>query len=235
MLISITIMVIMSQQYFLYRPTEPCVTLKIVGITGDTDDSLDFYISDNTYNEAKKNKVTDMVIYLRYVGENQEQVIDITARYGYDYGNSGSAKAEVAVSKMRVTTVIMAVLAIVVIIMAFLFIRFATKINIINQTNEIGVLKALGANNNQIGALYIKENMLLFLISAGISGVVLIVLQVLKLLGYLVIDGIVIYNVNILHIIIIALIGIATVYMATFFEITKINKINLIELLRKSN
>ena len=215
--------------------TEPCVTLKIVGITSDTDDSLDFYISDNTYNEAKKNKVTDMVIYLRNVGENQEQVIDITARYGYDYGNSGSAKAEVAVSKMRVTTVIMAVLAVVAIIMAFLFIRFATKINIINQTNEIGVLKALGANNNQIGALYIKENMLLFLISAGISGVVLIVLQVLKSLGYLVIDGIVIYNVNILHIIIIALIGIATVYMATFFEITKINKINLIELLRKSN
>lgn len=215
--------------------TEPCVTLKIVGITSDADNLLNFYISDNTYNEAKKNKVTDMVVYLSNVKENEKQVVDIASKYGYTYGNSGSIKAEVAVAKMRVTTVIMAVLVVVAIIMAFLFIRFATKINIINQTNEIGVLKALGADNKQIGALYIKENMLLFLISAGISGVVLITLQVLKSLGYLVIDGIVIYNVNLLHIIIIVIIETAIVYMATFFEIKKINRINLIELLRKSN
>lgn len=214
---------------------EPCVTLKIVGITNDTDDSLKFYITDSTYEKAKKNKMTDMVVYLKDVKENESQVIDIVNKYGYIYGNSGSIKAEVAVSKMRVTTVIMAVLAVVAVVMAFLFIRFTTKINIINQTNEIGVLKALGSDNKQIGKLYIKENLLLFLISAGVSGIILFVLQILKTCGYLVINGIVIYNVNILHIAIIVVVGIATVYIATFFEISKINKINLIELLRKSN
>lgn len=213
----------------------PYTILKIVGVTNDTSDTLKFFVNENTYQAIRESKTNVVDIYLKDLKENKEKVNSVVNKYQYMTGELGSIKATVAASKMNVTMVIMAGLSIVAIVVAFMFIRFATKLSIMNQINEIGILKALGAGNKQIGSLYIKENMILFWLSACISVVCLIGLQILKLQGYLVVDGIEIYNINVIHLIIILLLGVITVCVATLFEVKKIGKLNLVDLLRKNN
>ena len=214
---------------------EPFANLKIVGIAENEEENLGFLVSEATYLSLKNIKPNIVEIYLKDLEENKKQIEDIVEKYKYTIGDLGSIKATVVVSKMTVPTVIMAVLSVVAFIIVFMFIRFTTKLHIMNQINEIGILKALGANNRQIGSLYISENIYLFSISMIITVIFTIILQVLKSFGYLTIDGIEIYDINVIYLLGILVIGVITVCLATLFEVKKISKLNLVELLRKNN
>lgn len=208
--------------------------LKIVGITGGTEDRLTLTVNPETYEDMQVSRPDTVDIYLKDRTKNKDEVDRLLAQYGYSAEDKGGFQAASIAARMSVPIVFGGVLAVVSLFLVFLFIRLATKINIMNQVNEIGTLKALGAENRQIRSIYLGENLRLYGWAMLITAVILAGLQIAKLAGYLSYQGIVIFEMNLLYSCLAVLLGVTTVCAATWFEVRKIAKMNPVDMLRKS-
>lgn len=208
--------------------------LKIVGITDGTQDRLTVTVNPETYEDMQVGRPNTVDIYLKDRTKNKEEVDRLLERYGYFAEDRGGFRAAMIAARMSVPIVFGGLLAVVSLFLVFLFIRLATKINIMNQVNEIGTLKALGANNRQIRSVYLGENLRLFGWAMLITALLLAGLQIAKLAGCLSYHGIAIFEINPLYSCLVVLVGAATVFAATWLEVRKIAKMNLVDMLRKN-
>ena len=209
--------------------------LSIVGINTNVDDYLIVYMESSEYEEFQTSSIDMIDIYLANREENLEKVNQIVDKYGYELEDNGGVKAMIIASRLSLPVMLISALAMLVFIIVFMFIRFATKINIMNQTKEIGILKALGASNTQVKNIYIKENIVLFLLSMVSASFVIIALQVLSAKGMLTYKSIKVFDVNVGYYFFVCLFGVLTAYIASVLEVRKIAKMNLIDILHKNN
>lgn len=208
--------------------------LKVVGITDGTQDRLIVTVNPETYEDMQVGRPNTVDIYLRDRTKNKDEVDRLLGRYGYSAEDQGGFRAALIAARMSVPIVFGGLLAVVSLFLVFLFIRLATKLNIMNQVNEIGTLKALGAGNRQIRSIYLGENLRLYGWAMLITALLFAALQIAKLAGYLSYHGIVIFEMNLLYSCLVVLLGAATVCAATWLEVRKIAKMNLVDMLRKS-
>lgn len=207
----------------------------IVGISNNTDDSVHVYMTDNSF-EVMKSPVNNKVdIYLIDRDANFEKIKAQVGQYGYAMDDRNGMKASLVASRLSVPIFIISLLSLVAFILTFLFIKLTTKINIMNQTKEIGILKALGTDDKQIRHMYLMENMFLFGCSVIPVAAILIILEVLSVNGILTYEGITVYSFNPVYCVIVFLLGIFTIFVASVTEVNKISKLNLIDILRSTN
>jgi ABC-type lipoprotein export system ATPase subunit len=208
--------------------------LTIVGITGDCDEKLLVYMKQTALDNLIKLPTYLTDVYLKNLNGNKKTVENIASRYGYTITDKGDFKASLITTRLTVPIVIVSFLSVVAVILAFLFVKLTTKINIMNQSNEIGTLKALGASERQIKSIYLKENIMLFICSMVLTIIILLILQILSVNGILSYQGLEIYDFNFLYFAMICIGEIIVIFIASITEVGKIAKMNLADLLRKS-
>ena len=209
--------------------------MNIVGITNNQETSLVASMNNNTYKEIVTPSINVLDVYLSNRAENLEKVKELVEKYGYSLEDNGGFKAHLIAARLSMPVAIISALSVVAFILAFLFIRMTTKINIMNQTKEIGILKALGASNRQVKSIYLKENIVLFLCSIIPSTIIMVILHILSQNGLMKYEGIRIFELNIVYFCVVCFVGVITTYVATIMEVGKIAKMNLVDILRKNN
>lgn len=216
-------------QYSSYVNTE----LTIVGINNNTDDKVTAYMEADSISELKKCKDNKADVYLSDLNKNKSEVIGLADKYKYTYSDNGDARVTMIASKLAFPGMALGVVAVIFMIVTFLFVKMTTKLNIINQTGEIAILKALGIDNKKINRIYLFENFILYIFSSAVTLIISGIVVILNKLKMLTVEGMQLFTLKIPSIIMIIGAGLIVVYFATIIELKKMNKINLLELLRK--
>ncbi len=209
--------------------------MKIVGITENEDSYVQVYMNDAGIKKIQEPSLDSVEIYLSDRGENLEEITTIVEKHGYALSDKGGAKADIIASRLSIPVSVIGVLSVVTFILAFLFMKLTTKINILNQKQEIGVIKALGASDRQIKRIYLLENIILLLYALIPVIVITILLQIASSKDLLMYQGIRMYELNVAYFIVVCIVGILTVWIASLMEVGKIAKLNLVDILRKSS
>ncbi len=207
----------------------------IVGITNNKDDNVLVYMTKDCFDTMKIPVYDKVDIYLIDRDSKFKELKIQVEKYNYYMDDSNGMKASLVASRLSVPIFIIGFLSIIAFVLTFLFIKLTTKINIMNQTKEIGILKALGATNIQIKRMYLIENVFLFICSIIPATVILIILEILSYKGVLVYEGIDVYSLNPIYCAIVFVVGVITIFIASVVEINKIAKLNLVDILRNSN
>ncbi len=208
--------------------------LEIVGITENVDSYVYVSMKKAGIENILKPSVDYVEIYLSNRGKNLEKVTNIVEKYGYKLSDKGGAKADLMASRLSVPVFIIAILSVVIFISTFLFVKLTTKINILNQKQEIGIIQALGGSDKQIKNIYLLENLIVLLYSLIPVLLIAVILQIAGSKGLLMYQGIRLYEMNIMYMLLVCFGGIITIWVASLMEVGKIANLNTVDVLRKS-
>lgn len=207
----------------------------IVGIYKDSENELSCVIKD-----SDKRILND--IYPSSINVYVKSTEDIESVKAFVNGHNLSAEApylyfkDAVGAKMSSITYIFSFLVLFMILVAFFIINTFSKHNIIDATNDIGLLKAIGASNKDILKIYGFESIII----GGVCSVIATGLYPLTIYGFNVILEKGIINVmtssltiNVLHMLLISLFGIVLYFVSSLPSILKSSKVDAIISMKK--
>lgn len=141
------------------------------------------YLSNTFFNSMlEKEFITDVTVYVNDY-EAEEELGNLCKEYGYQMANANEETIRNVGYQLSTITMLMSIVTVIIFFISIFMINFATKINVIDCTYEIGVLKSMGASNKFVFLRFLSENLIqgLFVgMVAVIIGVMLDKFEVVK-------------------------------------------------------
>ncbi|MBR6642566.1 MAG: ATP-binding cassette domain-containing protein [Lachnospiraceae bacterium] len=210
------------------------VFLKQVVVVGIAEEKESYsvgtvYVNRKITGEELKFLSRSAIVYLNDITEETLEELESKAmKYGAEYGLSRK-RAEWAVSVFNFTeimTYIMMAVTVLIFVVTVCIIYYATKIHIIEQSYEMGVIKSLGAGNEFVFQIFFYEELLLGVAAALFSGVVLFVTDAL---GIIQIYQVSVMKTSLLHFVMLLIISVSIVLLSSITEIIKISRMPIVQ------
>ena len=136
---------------------------------------------------------------------------------------------------MNTLVFILASFAMIMLLISCITVHFFTKLNIIDRTYEIGILKAMGTENHTLLHMFLFENFLLGILACLPTFLLIMIVKIFSLQQYFSINSIEIYRFHPIHLLYLVLISLVITILSGVIEARKIAKRNVVDSIRAKN
>lgn len=222
---------LLDRKYEMYYQRIFLTDVTVVGVVkGNTDSIVNMaYVNRTIEKEELKYLTRFAMLYLNDISEEAlEELEEKAVRYGAKYG-LGRRRADWAgtvLNFIEIMTYIMAAVTVIMLVVTLCVVFYATKINIMDRTYEIGVIKSLGAGKKFVFQIFFNEVILLGGSASIVAGILLLLL---KCTGVIQMYGVQLLEIGFLQLVILLIAGVMVVMVSSLAEILKITRIPIVQ------
>ena len=221
---------LLGTTYTLCYYDEELLEVSIVGFVEDAEELGDIvYVNRTIQTEELKYLTPFAMVYLNDISEETINALDRKAMtYGANYGlcRARANWAGSVLQTIEIMTWIMVAVTVLVLVVTICMVYYATKINIMERSYEMGVMKSMGAGNGFVFRIFFYEAVLLGTLAALCSGLFMMLVAGLNLLQM---NGIPLLNISLPQLGILLAAGILVVVISGFAEIMKITRMPVVK------
>ncbi len=177
-------------------------TLQIAGICLEETpgSSLVFYLMQDEADLLNRPQVNAMDLYLSdYSPDGRADAAGQLKEMGIFYEMASDRIGSLITVKMSVINLVMIMISMIILFVSFLLCHFSVKMNIMDRTYDIGVLKSLGASQKVVFRIFATDNILMGLFVSTVICVFIAAANLTQLTSLLAVDGVAIYQFRIWH------------------------------------
>lgn len=208
--------------------------VEIVGLYVDDSQQIMLYTPSSTFQSINNMEKSYADVYCSN-SDTVEEFKEITQRYGYYYEKKQSGFVDKLENRMNTLVFILASFAMIMLLISCITVHFFTKLNIIDRTYEIGILKAMGTENHTLLHMFLFENFLLGILACLPTFLLIMIVKIFSLQQYFSINSIEIYRFHPIHLLYLVLISLVITILSGVIEARKIAKRNVVDSIRAKN
>jgi ABC-type lipoprotein release transport system permease subunit len=216
----------------------PISNIYISGIylDGGKDQTITIYTSPHNIDAVKLPRVNRINIYINNnTNEGRNEAIKILEAYGYTCELPSENIGSKISTRMSVILMVLLLVLIIMIILSYFIISTSARLNVIDRTYEVGVLKSLGATKSNIYGLFIMESLFIGITTSIISALTIIIAAAAGIAHSITISGIVVFDIRWWHLAVLVAFGTLVTLISCLREAARVSNIRIVDAIRNQS